>query len=89
MDKKSFYDILCSTTPEELNELISLKGKRKMVNVFTEIPKEEEGENENESYNLLFKKRPELLLRCDPLDREGQYRDLRGIHSEGSRRRPV
>lgn len=47
MDKKSFYDILCSITPEELNELISLKGKRKMVNVFTEIPKEEEGENEN------------------------------------------
>jgi hypothetical protein len=50
MDKKSFYEILCSTTPEELNELLTERGKKKMVNGITFIDQEDnnkEGENKN------------------------------------------
>ena len=35
MEKHDFFKILCSSTPEELNELISLKGKKKAVNAVT------------------------------------------------------
>lgn len=35
MDKPNFYKILCSSTPEEINEFISSKGKKKMVNAVT------------------------------------------------------
>ena len=35
MDKPDFYKILCSSTPEEINEFISSKGKKKMVNAIT------------------------------------------------------
>lgn len=35
MEKHDFFKILCSSTPEELNELISSKGKKKMVNAVT------------------------------------------------------
>lgn len=35
MDKPDFYKILCTSTPEEINEFISLKGKKKMVNAIT------------------------------------------------------
>ena len=49
MDKKSFYEILCSTTPEELNELLTQRGKKKMVNAITfiDIENNEEEENKN------------------------------------------
>ncbi len=53
MDKKSFYEILCSTTPEELNELLTQRGKKKMVNAITFIDKDnsKEGENENGEFS--------------------------------------
>ena len=35
MDKAQFFDILCTSTPEEVNEFISSKGKKKMVNAIT------------------------------------------------------
>lgn len=50
MNKENFYKILCHTTPEELNEFISLRGKKKMVNAITFIDDNEtnkEGENNN------------------------------------------
>lgn len=40
MDKPDFYKILCSSTPEEINEFISSKGKKKMVNAITFLDKE-------------------------------------------------
>ena len=38
MKKKDFLEILCSYTPQELQEFIQAKGKQKMVNVFAYIP---------------------------------------------------
>ena len=35
MDKYDFYEILCKSSPEEINEFISSKGKIKMVNTIT------------------------------------------------------
>ena len=35
MDKETFYEILCEYTPEQLNELISSKGKKKPCNAVT------------------------------------------------------
>lgn len=35
MDKSDFYKILCSSTPEEINNFISAKGKIKNVNAIT------------------------------------------------------
>ena len=40
MDKPDFYKILCSSTPEEINEFISSKGKKKMVNAITFLNEE-------------------------------------------------
>ena len=37
MKKGDFYKILCTSTPEEINEFISLKGSKKMVNAVTFI----------------------------------------------------
>ena len=53
MDKKSFYEILCSITPEELNELLTQRGKKKMVNAITFIDKDnsKEGENKNGEFS--------------------------------------
>ena len=48
MDKQSFYEILCNTTPEELNDFLTEKGKKKMVNVITFIDQDTiEEENKN------------------------------------------
>ena len=41
MDKQSFYEILCNTTPEELNELLTMRGKKKPINGITFIDKED------------------------------------------------
>lgn len=49
VDKGDFYKILCSYTPEELNEFISSKGKLKTVNAVTFITDEEILKNEKES----------------------------------------
>lgn len=35
MDKETFYEILCEYSPEQLNELISSKGKKKPCNAVT------------------------------------------------------
>lgn len=35
MNKSDFYEILCSYTPEKINEFISSKGKIKMINAIT------------------------------------------------------
>ena len=51
MAKENFYKILCHTTPEELNEFISLRGKQKMVNGITFIENNEKGENNNGESN--------------------------------------
>ena len=40
MDKTDFYKILCSSTPEEINEFISSKGKKKMINAVTFLDEE-------------------------------------------------
>lgn len=40
MKKKNLLEILCSYTPQELQEYIQSKGKQKMVNVFSYIPKD-------------------------------------------------
>lgn len=40
MEKAQFFDILCTSTPEEINEFISSKGKKKMVNAITFLDKE-------------------------------------------------
>ena len=37
MDKVSFYSILCSYAPEQINNFISANGKRKLVNAITFI----------------------------------------------------
>lgn len=42
MDKESFYKILISRTPEELNQFLTNKGKRKMVNGIIYLSKEDE-----------------------------------------------
>ena len=48
MDKKSFYEILKTITPDELNELISSKGKKKMVNGVTFIKDKENINNDTD-----------------------------------------
>lgn len=40
MEKPDFYKILCTSTPEEINEFISSKGKKKMVNAITFLDEE-------------------------------------------------
>ena len=52
MDKETFYNILTEYTPEQLNEFISTKGKKKMTNAicFIKYPSaslKKEGNNEN------------------------------------------
>ena len=42
MDKESFYKILISRTPEELNKYLSDKGKKKMINGIIYLSKEDE-----------------------------------------------
>ncbi len=49
MTKPDFYHILCTSTPEELNEFISSKGKIKMVNAITFINKDKDSTNIKES----------------------------------------
>lgn len=51
MEKNDFYKILCSSTPEELNEFISSRGKTKAVNAITFITDEEILESEKEFIN--------------------------------------
>ena len=49
MDKESFYEILCRSTPEDLNEFIHLKGTQKMVNAVTFMhSKKDKEENDND-----------------------------------------
>lgn len=40
MTKPDFFHILCTSTPEELNNFISSKGKKKMVNAITFLDKD-------------------------------------------------
>lgn len=49
MDKESFLNILTKYTPSELNEFISLNGKKKMVNAITFINNQEEKKKEKEN----------------------------------------
>jgi hypothetical protein len=42
MEKEDFLKILCTNTPEEINEFISLKGKKKTVNGVTFITNDQE-----------------------------------------------
>lgn len=49
MDKESFLSILTKYTPSELNEFISLNGKKKMVNAITFINNQEEKKKEKEN----------------------------------------
>lgn len=53
MDKETFYNILIQSTPEEINNLISSKGKKKPVNAITFIKtkkdSKEDQQNERES----------------------------------------
>ena len=44
MEKTDFYKILCTDTPEEINDFISLRGKKKLVNAITFI----KSDNENQ-----------------------------------------
>ena len=41
MDKESFYKILITRTPEELNKYLSDKGKKKMINSIIYLSKED------------------------------------------------
>lgn len=49
MDKESFFQILCRSTPEELNEFISQKGTKKKVNGITFIEENEEDSQNDEN----------------------------------------
>ena len=42
MDKESFYKILITRTPEELNKYLSDKWKKKMINGIIYLSKEDE-----------------------------------------------
>ena len=42
IDKESFYKILISRTPEELNKYLTEKGKKKMINGIIYLSKEDE-----------------------------------------------
>ena len=57
MTKPDFFHILCTSTPEELNEFISLKGKKKMVNAITFIDKETKLQIEGNDSNDNVKER--------------------------------
>lgn len=47
MDKKTFLEILMTSTPEEINDIIETRGKdHKMVNLISFIPPEEKEDNE-------------------------------------------
>lgn len=48
MDKESFYEILCRSTPEDLNEFIHLKGTQKMVNAVTFMHTEKDKEKNDD-----------------------------------------
>lgn len=52
MDKTQFFDILCTSTPEEINEFISSKGKKKMVNAITFLDKEYINQLNNTDKNI-------------------------------------
>lgn len=41
MDKESFYKILITRSPEELNKYLSDKGKKKMINGIIYLSKED------------------------------------------------
>ena len=52
MNKETFYNILTEYTPEELNNFISKKGKKKMTNAIgfiknSSVSVKKEGNNEN------------------------------------------
>lgn len=51
MDKTDFFKILCTYTPEELNEFISSKGKIKMVNAVTFLDNEKSQEEKSDGAN--------------------------------------
>lgn len=52
MNKENFLDILMTSTPEGINDLIEKKGKdRKFVNVITFINTKEEENNETSNDN--------------------------------------
>lgn len=42
MEKTDFYKILCTSTPEELNQFLSSKGKKKIVNAVVSLPAADE-----------------------------------------------
>ncbi len=48
MNKESFYNILCHYTPEEINQYISDKGKRKEVNAITFVKNKEDNIGNND-----------------------------------------
>lgn len=60
MEKNDFFQILCTFTPEELNEFISSKGKIKKVDIIRYNPKqEEESDQSNKNEQIQNEKRKE------------------------------
>ena len=60
MEKSDFFQILCTFTPEELNEFISSKGKIKKVDIIRYNPKqEEESDQSNKNKQIQNEKRKE------------------------------
>lgn len=60
MEKSDFFQILCTFTPEELNEFISSKGKIKKVDIIRYNPKqEEESDQSNKNEQIQNEKRKE------------------------------
>jgi len=60
MEKGDFFKILCKSTPEELNEFIASKGKRKMVNAITFIDPEE-----NKKYEVQSNGQENGIIQCE------------------------
>ena len=44
MEKTDFYKLLCTNTPAEINDFISLRGKKKLVNAITFIKSDSENQ---------------------------------------------
>lgn len=60
MEKSDFFQILCTFTPEELNEFISSKGKIKKVDIIRYNPKQEkESDQSNKNEQIQNEKRKE------------------------------
>ena len=60
MEKSDFFQILCTFTPEELNEFISSKGKIKKVDIIRYNPKQEkEPDQSNKNEQIQNEKRKE------------------------------